>query len=299
MLARELSDIVFGYGKHGILMPIKPNFDGSGTDESPVLTVGGYFASDQICSDIETEWNSALIDAGMTEADGTVGVFHLATFGGPWCKYGTGAWSIEKRVELIKHLARIVNRSGNHIVSFSVEKSQYQDFVDNTANKPVWGPCFSGCALMAFSFTELTLDQQHLASENVAYAFEKGDRQHELNHAFMEYDANQPGWDNLRSLTFMPKKAALLQAADLIAGKIQEVLMRANDAIHSLDNGLMLTPLNRFKRYYSHDGTTEEIMRHSAMHDCYVANKRHFHTPAHRYLLMIPCRGKFCSREQE
>jgi hypothetical protein len=267
---------------------LKVHFDGSGKNDTSVLTVGGYFCWDETCSLIEREWNAALIAEGFCEPDGSPGTFHLADFGTSHCKYGTGKWDIKtKRVPFLKRLASIVNRKENHIVSFSVENSQYREFLAQSPHPQVYGPDhFTGCALMAFVFVEVKIEMAGFAKEPVAYIFEKGDRQHEINHAFMEYDAGHPEFEN-RSIDFSPKRVPSLQAADLTCGKIQEILERADRALGFLDSGLPLTHVDRFERYYSYDGTSEAIMRDNALHDCYVANKAHFIEADRRMAVVI------------
>jgi hypothetical protein len=256
---------------------VKVHFDGSGKNNSSVLTVGGFFAYDSVCEQIEIDWNAALTDEGYCEPDGSPGVFHLADFGSPHCRYGTGKWDIKtKRVPFLKRLAGVINRPDNHIVSMSIENSQYREFLKETPNPFLYGPdYFSGCAIMAFTFVEVQLELAKVIKQPVLYVFEKGDRQHELNHSFMEYDGNHPDFED-RSILFGPKRLPLLQAADLVAGKVQEILVRAQGALGFLDNGMKLTPVNRFERYYSYDRTSEAIMKGSALHNCYVANKQHF-----------------------
>lgn len=263
-------------------MGIKAYFDCSGHQDSKVLTVGGYFSWDEVCQQIEKDWNAALLQEGYCEPDGSPGVFHLTDFGSPYCKYGTSKWDIEKkRVPLLKKLAQIVNRQDNHIVSFSIETSQYKAFLAQSPHPQIYGPSyFSGCALMAFVFVEVQIEMAGFSKESVTYVFEKGDRQHEMNQVFQEYVAGHPELDDLRSIDFQPKQLPTLQGADLTAGKINEVLVRADSALGFLDSGSPLTPVSRFERYYSFDGTSEALMKDGAalaFHNCYVANKSHFH----------------------
>ncbi len=277
---RDIANTSFGYGGHGVFVVIKSYFDASGDSDSRVVTVGGFSAGDDICSKIESEWNDALVKAGYCEPDGSPGIFHLADFGTQSCKYGTGSWDIkEKRVPLIKRLSSIVNRKGNLIVSFSVEADRFRSFYDGSPNKEIYGPeCFSALAINAFAFVESAIDELKMSQTPAAYVFEKGDRQHEMHHAFDEYESVHPGLKNLRGLSFEPKILPLLQAADLVAGKIGEILERAKKALGFLDSGAEMTFVETFERYYSFDGTSEALMVNhdqTAGHFCRVLNKSH------------------------
>lgn len=266
------------YAGHGVTVGIKAHFDCSGQNDSKVLTAGGHLSWDKTCEQIEKDWNIALVEEGYCEPDGKPGIFHLADFGTPSCEYGTGQWDLQqKRIPFLKRLASIINRKDNQIVSFSIETSRYKEFLEGSPNPSIWGPeYFSGCALMTLIFVENQLDQVGFSREFVAYVYESGDRQHEMNKAFEEYVAGHPDLENLRSLAFSLKKLALLQGADLTAGKVNEVLERAQKKLGFLDSGQRLTPISNFEKYYSFDGTSEALLEEIAYHQCYVANKSHF-----------------------
>jgi hypothetical protein len=78
-------------------------------------------------------------------------------------------------------------------VVFSIETSQYRRFMESTPHGFVLRPAyFTGCALIAFSYVELILKRAGFASERMAYAFEKGDREQEIHKAFSEYEKSNP-----------------------------------------------------------------------------------------------------------
>jgi hypothetical protein len=273
---REIADLLFGTGRGGIVLSLRANFDGSGKNDSPVLTVGGIVAWSDVCETTERLWNGALMDAGYCDEGGNAGVFHLADFGTEYCEYGSGSWDIEtKRVPFIKNLSRIANRVDCVIASFSVETSQVKTFLEQCPHKEVYGPeIFSAAAILIFSYIEEVLDRFNDA--RIGYVFEHGDRQHEMNIAFEEMLLAHPNLAKFRSLGFLPKQTPILQVTDLVAGKINECLTRAVAALGNLDNGSIMTPVSNFDRYYSHDGTTAELMREDAgfgRHDCYVLNQ--------------------------
>jgi hypothetical protein len=271
----EIANTLFGYRKSGVLLTLKANFDGSGKNDSTVLTVGGIVAWDDVCQTTERLWSDALLAAGYCDEQGNAGIFHLAEFGTEHCEYGTGEWNIQnKQIPFTKNLARIVNRVGDIVMSFSVETAQIQEFLDRCAHPEIYGPeMFSAAAMLLFSYIEDTLDK-FVTPTKVGYVFESGDRQHELNHAFQEYIKYHPQLRPLRSLGFVPKGVPMLQAADLVAGKINEVLTYATQSIKTLDNGFLLTPVSHFERFY--EGTSAELMKEGAgfgKHDCFVLNK--------------------------
>jgi len=277
---RDIANTSFGYGNHGVFVVIKSYFDGSGDNESKVVTVGGFSASDDICSKIENEWNNALVEAGYCEPNGAPGIFHLTDFGTKHCKYRTGEWDIkQKRVPLIKRLSSIVNQKGNLIVSFSVEADQFRSFYEDSPNKDIYGPEYFGAlAINAFAFVESAIDGLNISQTPAAYVFERGDREHEMHHAFDEYVSIHPELNNLRGLSFEPKILPLLQAADLVSGKISEVLERAKGTLGFLDSGAEMTFVENFERYYSFDGTSQALMVNNdqtAAHFCRVLNKSH------------------------
>jgi hypothetical protein len=278
---KDIANTAFGFKGHGDIVLLRIYLDASGKNESSVLTVGGVVAEDELCRKMEAEWNQALIDAGYCEPDGSPGIFHLAKFGTQSCKYGTGEWSVEnQRVPLILRLASIANQAANLIISFSIETALFREFLEASPIKQLYGPeYFSPVALMAFGFVEQAVDEFKHTLNPVAYVFEKGDRQHEINHAFAEYESVHPELENLRSIAFVPKGLALLQMADLVCGKVYQVLHRAHTALGFLDNGQDMARLDTFSRYYSRDGTSDALLRDSgntAVHSCWVLNKKHF-----------------------
>jgi hypothetical protein len=257
-----------GNKKDGSIMAMAAYFDASGKEDGPVLTVGGYFASVKVCESIESDWEKEL---------GGKGPFHLTDLGTESCRLGSKEWSVRQKVDFIKRLAAIVNRPGSHILSISVETSVYSEFLKSSPHDYVFGPTYSACAQLCFSLAELMLDRSNMKHAKVAYTFEKGDRQHELSRCFNEYDEANPDFHDLRSLHFLPKKTTLLQPTDLIAGKIQEVLLRAHNALGFLDNGLLTTPTNRFEKYYSLDGTSDTLLSsRSGPLFSFVANQKLF-----------------------
>ena len=120
------------------------------------------------------------------------------------------------------------------------------------------------------------LGYEGLDHEKVAYIFEKGDRQHEIDRVFIGFEKDHPQLAKKRSISFFPKSTWLLQPADLIAGKIQELLLRAHSKLGFLDNGDRLTHIDSFGRYNSLDGTTEALLKTKALHFCFVANRKHY-----------------------
>jgi len=52
--------------------------------------------------------------------------------------------------------------------------------------------------------------------------------------------------------------------------------MRAHDAVKTLDNGMSLTAMHTFERYFSYDGTSAAILNSKNRHMCLVANKKIF-----------------------
>jgi hypothetical protein len=138
---------------------------------------------------------------------------------------------------------------------------------------------FTACALFIFGLVELILERSGLSNSDVAYVFEKGDREHEMHSAFSWHESHNPHLKDKRSISFLPKSTTLLQPADLIAGKIQEILIRGHSLIGTLDNGMQVTPVQNFDKYYSFDGTSASVMRSIPIrHSCWIANKPLFHT---------------------
>jgi hypothetical protein len=110
----------------------------------------------------------------------------------------------------------------------------------------------------------------------MAVVFEKGDREHELHKGFNDADKVDPKHKDLRSLAFLPKQTTLLQPADLIAGKVREVLNRAR-AHGPLDNGDYVTQVTSFSEHYVSNGTSASILKRGTgmgVPFCYVANRK-------------------------
>ncbi|HTC92706.1 MAG TPA: hypothetical protein VK699_04530 [Terriglobales bacterium] len=230
-------------------MALRIYFDGSGKEEHPVLTVGGYMASDKKCEAIEDAWDEIVGD----------GLFHLADFGTKSCTLGSGEWDVSQRVAFLKRLSGIVNQSLSPPLSISVETEQYRKFVAGSGNPHVYGPAYSGCAQLCFALAEYVLDINGWQNEEVAYTFELGDRQHEISKSFYEYVRPKP-IVNKRSIHFLPKETVLLQPSDLIAGKIQEVLMRAYSDLGTVEIMDGHICIDEFKKYYSYDGTSLAVL---------------------------------------
>ena len=277
MLIRDLAPILFGAERSGTIMVLNACFDGSGKWADPVVTVGGYFGPARVCEKLENEWASALLKAGMVDPDGSAGVFHYTDFGTEHCGYGTGAWAIPKRVDLLKQLGELVSIPDIVLASVSVDRSEYIRFLQNTPHGSIYGPPFSGCAQLVFSLVERVLADRGIQAERVAYIFEKGDRQHEMHRSFDEYEKAHPSLSDKRTLTLVPKREPLAQAADLVSGIVQEVLVRAYGALGFLDNGCMLTPLDKFEKYYAFDGRTGALLKaEDKWPFCFVANRKLF-----------------------
>jgi hypothetical protein len=71
----------------------------------------------------------------------------------------------------------------------------------------------------------------------------------------------------------LDKSDPLLQIADLISGMVQEVLLLAHSALGFLDNGLMLSNIANFRRYYSHDSRSATLFAEPPTRYCFVANQ--------------------------
>lgn len=246
-------------------MALRAFFDGAGKAEhDPVLTVGGYFAEEGVCAAIEKDWLAAT--GGK--------VFHLADFGTQACKLGSMNWTKDDRVALLRRLGAIVNREGVCIISASVEVSEYAVFLHTATYTDIFGPAYSALAQLCTHTTERTLQIQNRFREKMAYTFEKGDRQHEIAKTVNDYERRNAEFRELRSLVFLPKSTPLLQPADLIAGTVQHVLLRAIAAVKCLDNGRPFTALHNFERYFSKDGVTASVIPpYDGMLLRYVANK--------------------------
>jgi hypothetical protein len=268
MLVRRLANISFGFGGHGQFMAISAHYDGSGKEEvNPIITVGGFFADDEVCECIEQEWLRATGGA----------VFHLADFGTKYCKLGSSAWTVQERVTFLKRLGGMVNRPNVNILTASVEVTQYRTFAGNAKYAHIQGPPYSALASLCALLTERTLSVSGLLREQVAYVFEKGEREHELTHTFTDFEKGRGYGYNLRSHHFLSKDSTLLQVADLVSGTAQKVLVRALRELGSLDNGRTVTPFHNFGKYYSKNGVTAAVMPPlSPTLRCVVANKSLF-----------------------
>jgi hypothetical protein len=161
----------------------------------------------------------------------------------------------------LNRLGRIVNRDGVSIVSNSVEVSEYRSFLSAASYKEVFGTAYSGLAIMCASMTERTVIAQKRFKEKVAYIFEKGEREHEIAHTLNDFEKRRTyEFRQLRSHHFLGKDAVILQPADLIAGVVQQVLLRAIRSLHTLSNGRAFTLFDEFKDYYSGDGVTASVI---------------------------------------
>jgi hypothetical protein len=110
----------------------------------------------------------------------------------------------------------------------------------------------------------------------VHYAFEKGDREHEIKKIFADWNSKNSEYKGLRSHTFLPKNTTLLQPADLVAGIVQRCVVSAFNAFPSLDNGLARTRLQTFDRHYSGDGVTATIVSGHDHDKCWIVNPKSF-----------------------
>jgi hypothetical protein len=268
MLVRQLADLAFGYGGHGTMIVLKASFDGSGKeDDHPVITVGGFCADDRICQAIQADWINAT--GGK--------VFHLAEFGTDDCELGSKEWDREQRTTFLKRLGGIINRPEVAIISHSVEVSEYKTFLSGNQYADIWGPAYSALAALCAYATETILMSRGLLLEKLAYIFEKGEREHELAKTLTDFEKGR-GWRyrDLRSHHFLPKCTTILQPADLIAGVVQGVLIRAIESIKCLDNGRPFTPIHNFERYYSEDGVTSSVIPGNSVVYRVVVNKPTF-----------------------
>jgi len=266
MKVRELANIVFGARGRGIFMILKVYFDGSGKDTDSVLTVGGYVASDRDCGVIEREWLKA-----------TKGrVFRLADFGRRACQLGSYDWGPSKRAAFLDRLARIVTEGKAHIVSLSIEVEPYRSSLETDTSRLIFSTPFSGCAQAVLSIVETLADNAGVNYSDIAYVFEKGEREHEMHFSFDELQKEHPEYQERRSLSFLPKKTTLLQPADLIAGTIQRMLLRVRAKLGTLDNGHELTPLLQLQNDYLPDPIGRIIVHEAAAQSCCIANKSFF-----------------------
>jgi hypothetical protein len=252
--------------KGGVIVGMQIHFDGAGKEEDSVITVGGYLASDDVCGQIERDWERA--------TDGRV--FHLTDFGQQSCKLGSAGWDSVSRIAFLKRLGGIVNREGAYFISVSVETGVYRAFLEASPNPHVMGPVFSGCAHVSVLAAEILLRELDLETESVAYTFEKGDREHEISYTLNELDKKQDQYKDRRSHGFLPKKTTLLQPSDLIAGTAWRVLKIAHAALPCFDNGRSRTMLKTFQRHYSGDGVTEAVFSGHDERHCFVANMKLF-----------------------
>ena len=279
--ARELSELFFGTITDGVFIVIKDiraYFDASGKEDTSVLTVGGYVTQSHVAAQIENDWNAVLLEFGFQDAEGNPGVFHLNELGNKKCKFGSGEWDISKRVAFLKKLSGVVNRDMNHIFSVSIETAQYAAYLEQSDYRALYGPSyFTGAALHMFGLIEHKLQERGIIDFPIAYIFEKGDREHEMHMCFNWHEKANPVLKDKRTITFQPKATTLLRPTDLIAGKVQEVLTRAHGALKTLDNGMKLTGVHTFEKYFSYDGTTSAILDSKNRHMLLVANKKIFH----------------------
>ena len=250
-----------------MLVSLRVYFDGAGKEaDHPVITVGGFLADSSVCEEIERDWE--LATGGR--------VFHLADFGNKHCKLGSRDWDKEKRIDFLKRLAAIVNRPGCYIMSVSIEVAAYNRVLEEAKYPNEIGPAFSGCAYAGILNTELILLNEQRLEQKVHYAFEKGDREHEISLTFSDFDEANSKLSGLRSHGFLPKQTTLLQPADLIAGVVQRCIIKANAAFPCQDNGIARTQLNTFERHYSPDGVTAAVVSGHDRTHCWVANPQSF-----------------------
>jgi hypothetical protein len=261
----EIAGIAFGCARKGILVALRVYCDGAGKEnDHPIITIGGFLADADLCEQIEDDW---LLATGGKP-------FHLADFGTPYCKLGSSAWSESERVEFLKRLATIVNRSGVHILSSTIEVKPYNEMLSESPHAHVNGPVFSGCGQTYITLAEYLLQKDGLRRERVRYVFEKGDREHEISKMMREWeDSGNSEFGKLRSYGFTPKEATpLLQPADLIAGTVQHILLAAHKALPCLDNGFSRTPLSNYERYYSRNGVTAAVVSGHDANGCWIIN---------------------------
>jgi hypothetical protein len=241
--------------------------DGAGKeDDHPLITVGGFYADVSICEEIERDWKAA------TEGK----LFHLRTFGTAKCQLGSAGWTKVQRIDFLIKLASIVNRPGCTITSVSLEVEQFNKTLDNLEFPQEIGPPFSACAYAAVAFMETRFMNEGTQAQKVHYVFEKGDREHEINKVFGDWNERNSVLSGLRRHSFESKQITLLQPADLIAGIVQRCVLRQFKAFPNLDNGLSRTRLKTFERYYSEDGVTAAIVSGHDENSCWIANAKNF-----------------------
>jgi hypothetical protein len=269
--AREIAGIVFGRAREGTLVALRVYFDGAGKeDDHPVITVAGFFVGADLAEKIEADWEAA---TGQR-------VFHFTDFGTQWCKLGSGDWTSQERIAFLKRLASIVNREGVYILSASIEVAEFNKVLFGAVHPQELGPAFSGCAYAALLNLEALLKDEGRRKERVHYVYEKGDREHEINKVFDNFNKRNSKLRDLRTHQFLPKKTTtLLQPADFIAGVVQRSVMNSYAALPCLDNGFARARLHTFERHYSGDGVTAAVV---AGHDrdkackCWVINAKTF-----------------------
>ncbi|HEU5339770.1 hypothetical protein [Edaphobacter sp.] len=270
MNAREISGIVFGRAREGILVALRVYFDGAGKDDChPVITVGGFLAPADVAEQIESDWEIA------TDKK----VFHFTDFNTPSCKLGSQNWTSQERIQFLKKLAAIVNRQEVYILSASIEVQEFDKVLSGAAHPHELGPAFSGCAYVALLNLEALLKDEGRRKNAVHYVYEKGDREHEIRKVFADFDNQNSELQDLRKHQFLPKKTTLLQPADLIAGVVQRCVMNSYAALPCLDNGHARGRLSNFEKHYSGDGVTAAVL---AGHDrdkackCWIVNAKSF-----------------------
>jgi len=247
-----------------LTLAIQIFLDGSGKEEThPVITVGGFIAGEQVCENIEADWEPA---TGKK-------IFHLKEFGRDSCELDSHGWTKQEQADFLKRLAAIVNRKGCHIVSTSLEVAPYNALLANSPHAHVNGPAFSACAQACIAIAEFILSKENRQKQKVEYTFEKGDRQHELHKMVSDWDDTHSELNGLRFLAFAPKETTLLQPADLIAGIVQRCLVSAHRALPCLDNGLYSrTALHNYEHHYSSDGVTAAVVSGHDREHCWVVN---------------------------
>jgi len=264
VLVRKLANLAFGNGRHGTLMTISAYFDGSGKqDDHSVVTVGGYVADDIVCGQIEDEWLRAT--GGK--------VFHLTDFGTNKCELGSGMWGEDARSDFLCRLGRIVNRPEVAIVSQSIDVAKYQEFSATSQFSDIGGPVYSCAATMCIYAAETILLGRALLLEQLAYVFEKGEREHELRHTLDDIEKRFPEKRDIRSHHFLPKCTTLLQPADLISGIAQELLLSVKADHKSISDGRTFKSLSRFWKFYRTDGVTESVLPRKQQYFRAVVNR--------------------------
>jgi len=258
----------FGRERIGVLVSLCVYFDGSGKeDDHPVITVGGFFAELSICEEIERSWEAAT--GGK--------LFHLRTFGTAKCELGSARWTKDERSDFLKRLAAIVNRPGCTITSVSLEVAEFNKTLGNLQFPQEIGPAFSACAYAAAAFMETRFMNEGTQRQKVHYAFEKGDREHEIVKIFSDWSKKNSVLSGLRSHSFEPKQTTtLLQPADLISGVVQRCVVSQYNALPNLDNGSSRTRLKTFEHHYSEDGVTAAVVSGHDANSCWVANAKNF-----------------------